>query len=517
MKLNIKGLLIILILLNASQISLTKNISHSYLKVKLANKKTSKNNKSRTTSKANLNTFRKSNTSNKLVWDDWINLDLLLPIAFLKGLCSEISVLSFLSQYLELILTKDVTKFAQNFACKNLSTEALNKVMGDPSKFTQTAGGLKPAAPITTEDLTKSDLKTFTTDVKSYSTKQLKLFITDIWNSSFTTTKVEEKKEEEAIKNIEVSKDSACKTVEMIDTTKTDEVLKYITDNNEANKVEVTKENSTDKKFHFTVKVYTQFSNLETKIKDLKKELAQEVENVHLDCLKEDSEEKILKLTSDDTDEEAYVYVPESNRNFELDFYELKVISGIDLNEKINETYKSKNDCKQVLIDYYNKKVSNKTDIETQKAACIKRRRKGDKVEEASQNGFKELLSKLFKFTLNFIKEVAKCVVISFITGLLVKGIMFLFGLIANLLSAGAVMAFKVLWYFGNMCYYLISAYRIDDEKEKDNAKLTKAKRTKAEKYGSATANLIKMILSVLNLSKKKFNKFMMRRKLSKK
>jgi len=516
MKLNIKGLLIIFILLNASQISLTMNISHSYLKVKLANKKTSKNNKSTTTSKANLNTFRRSNTSNKLVWDDWTNLDLLLPIAFLKGLCSEISVLSFLVQYLELILTNDLKKFAQNFACKNLSTEALNKVMGDPSKFIETAGGLKPATKITTESLAKSDLKTFTTDVKSYSTKQLKLFITDIWNNSFTsTTKEEEKNEEEAIKNIEVSKDSACKTVEKIDTTKTDDVLKYITDNNEAIKVEVTKEKSTDEKFHFIVKVYTQFSNLETKINNLNKDLAQEVENVHLDCLKEDSEEKILNFS--DAVKKADVKVPETKRDFELDFYELKVISDIDLNDKINETYKSQNNCKQVLLDYYNKKVSNKTDIETQKASCIKRRRKGGKVEEASQNGFKELLSKLFKFTLNFIKEVAKCVVISFITGLLVKGIMFLFGLIANLLSAGAVMALKVLWYFGNMCYYLISAYRIDDEKEKDNAKLTKAKRTKAEKYGSATANLIKMILSVLNLSKKKFNKFMMRRKLSKK
>jgi hypothetical protein len=265
------------------------------------------------------------------------------------------------------------------------------------------------------------------------------------------------------------------------------------------------------------------FLILSTKIGSIKTEIEVEAREVYKNCLEDKAFSKILILNQNEENrvitqlekkqgnEKCFIKITSSatwNKNtneYETGLMSSDITCMNKLNSSLIETKKIFTDvCKPALKEYYTNKKNEIADIEKQKAACEE---KNKKPETTNKPGV-ALLPRLFNFILEFLKKVAKCVAIGFMAGLLSLGVKILVSIMVQILSSGAITVLKIVWYVGRSLYYLRKAWLIDDTKKfKNNDEKVKVMREKAETYGIAVGNIIKIALSTLGISLKKFRK----------
>jgi len=115
-------------------------------------------------------------------------------------------------------------------------------------------------------------------------------------------------------------------------------------------------------------------------------------------------------------------------------------------------------------------------------------------------------LVKLYSFTINFLKKIGECIILSFVKDVIKAGITAIVNFLSQFLTGGLITVFKAVWYLGKFTYYIAKALDTDYTRGTDQEK-NKAKQTVANYYGKATGSFINIGLSIIALAKKKILK----------
>ena len=475
MKLNSKGLILILILLSASHVTFTKEISSLSRRIKFR-----KSNSKRFYNSKVFSTNKKSQTSNKqYIESDWSSTDYLLPIAFLKGLLSQFDSTEKIAKYLEYLLLD-----YRDIPVKIICEKAIKKIFGEKEKDT-------PDNEFIDQAVGDMDFK----DIFSINT------ILGLFQSSSN--------QNEAIINIgnlchyelRFYNDGIDSIISHID------ILLYKEDYKNKNNFELSGHYINWFKFStfykYDLSIISEFEKINEIIPSLSDEIIDELKFVHLTCLKQSAIDKILEanikiynLTNGITDTIFYKFTELMDVNkFNIELTTTQNIRDhVDLEDPlmIKECYTS-------VKKYYSDK---KKDVELMKKTPQKC--------TSDQYDINNIISILLKFTYKFIKKTIICIKDSFLAEISTFVISKLVKIILAVITGWS--AFKFIWYLGKFTFYLIYALNM-------NAFNKGLKRERAEKFGISLGSLWNAIKSYLSMgiidSKKRFKK-MRKHKLNK-
>ena len=550
MKLNIKGIFLILILLNSLTISVSKEVSHVLKKLKygnkkLRNKKTSnlnKRNKRRTLVKKN-----KHKTSAKdVVLADWNDAQYLLPVAFLKGVTSQFTALKKVTEVLEIILApKDTTsliKELNKFVCQIVAKKGQTFLNSATDEFKKT---IKDKMELDTKEteivdaIVKADeTKELTKDV---ATKAFNLgkYVIKLFGKNKTDSEEEEKVKVDKKIVVDENLDlctfdftkykvlDICDLIIIVDGIKTEDEIKF--DNKELlNSEKYAQEGFNNSQNKFVIEIKSPLFTAKNQITTISDDGQKEFREVYFDCLYEKIKTKIQEfneeLRTDYEDKIGYSCGISISSKPVWD-EEKKSFSGAMTSQYANcnsEFYflfgKSKlpnmyiEECKLVLKKYLSEKKLEISNAEQKKKECEAQKKQDEPVKKETL----KLIPTLYNYFKQFLVMFGTCIIVSFLETLLAKGIEFVLYILANLLSSGLAMAIKVTWYIGKTIYYLWKALTIDDTKG-DKKDITKAKREIAESIGITVASIAKIVMTMANIpTKRKNHKKHFKRRFSK-
>lgn len=488
MKFNIKGLYLILILLSASHISFSTEISRSNKRSML--KKTNTKNKFKfknfSHKRASNKSKKRSKTNSKLSREDWLNPKDLLPVAFLKGVCSQFDSLEKVENMLDYTLEPEkLEKESVDFVCDKMD----DKLVKGTFKKDEKEGEKKTKK--------KSKLKKFRAGDKATNlvanifddfkkcTGDAKIPLGNFVNNK----QIVFPKDEINLIIAELKKPSNTKNIELKEQTLSFAILN-------------------DRK-EYDILGTTQFLNIKKSVPNLSEEAAKELKYVHLNCLRDFVLDKILEVNKAESDVNKFIKLLDEKLKEDELYIE---VSSVEKTNKI-EQLKSKistNDCINSLKKYYENK---KKDLEEMEKTGKVEAPKNSKENQAD---LENILSVLTQFAYNFFKKVINCVSDSAVAEISQLDFKKLIEVAVNILSG--LSTIKIIWHLGKFSYYLInaaisavktSAMSVIPGRKDESAevKLKKAKRENAIEYGKAIGSLFNAVLSAIGLSRRKFRK----------
>ena len=510
MKFDIKGIFLILILLSSSSITFSKEISHASRRAKLR-KSFSKNKVkfTRFSHKRVRTSKKKSNevkpATGKLTKEDWLSPKDLIPIAFLKGLCTQFESLTKVEEVIDYVLDPErLQKEAVDFVCNKINTKLV----------TGTFTGKDAGKPVNAKEkiVAALDSKTRKSKFKKFRTGENAIIIVQDAFNDFKKCTGEYKILLGGIagKSVSYSKDE----IELI--------LAEINKPNQIKNVEIKEQTFTfailnDRK-EYDINGKTQFLNIKKAVPTLSDDAANEVKYVHLECLKDFVLDKILEINKAESDEEKYIKILDEKLNDDDLYIE---VSSVEKTDKI-EQLKSKttsNECIGVVKKFYEHKKKEIVEMEKIKLEEAAKPTKEGTLE------LENLVSILFEFAYNFLKKVVTCVSDATIAEISQFALTKLVEISIKIITGLA--AIKILWYLGKFTFFIINAAatvlkpfsRPPPEKkagepekkvveeEDEETQLRNAKREKGMEFGKAIGSLFNAILSAVGLTRRRFKK----------
>ena len=468
MKLNIKSIFLIIILLTSSQISLCKEISHATRRNKLGKAKSNKSFSSkRFFNKKTLKKSKRSKTSSKITADDWNNVDYLLPLLFLKGVCDEIEALEEIGKYIGFLVNP--VGSIQDHICEQITEEvAHDTFIKDNTKFTVT---INPITKLSGVESEREKIKTDIMNLFKNTGGNEKLEVTKLCSQEPKTYPIDEINS--IIKEIQKSNNQEIK----------------LTENWFSFAI-------LDDRKEYEIKASTKFKDIKDNLPNISDESVKEIKSVHLTCLRQFFLDKILAINKAESDSKNYIKVLKDELNDD-DF--LIEVSSVEKSNKIDLLKKEiKNDkCIKSTERYYQKKKNDLNTMKKNTSLCPNSNK---------QSSLTDLVSKLFEFTLNFIKSVITCVADSLLSKLTTMLLKKIIGIVVSIIGLAG---FKILWYLGKFAYFLFNTFTNNDEDTGlKNEEKKEKKREKAENYGKAVGSLYNAIMSFTGLEKRKNKRF---------
>lgn len=488
---NIKGLLLIFLIINSSFLTLCTELKVSRKAKRLTFRKSKK---------------AKSKSHTKMEWSEWADLNLKLPIAFAYGFCDEFEVLGTVAKVLKVLLGAEA---AADVVCDLITDEIpAYKYEGDTEST-------KLAKDIGT--FTGSRLNDFVKDSWDNSEKEVEGEAVSGENTNEMCAKLDEINNENAKTEAIISYFSTTKLDDVTFEKTVDEVPEEQGENEDYVSSSLRPKRA---RADLTFDVNPTISPDTLKIKEfVKNELRQCIESKIIATKVAYNKEQDKKTIRRNERHCNAILFERSARldtgKLEFKNYYLEGATRDTILTYCNQEFVSEKIVKSTIVNACFTSLKN---TYTLKKSQLKINSAQDEISDlktkcASKENAGPVLVRLLKFVWVFLKGLAKCLVISLLTGLLIKGIKVVLGKLIELLTGGLLTVAKVLWYLGKFMYYLMKAMLNDEGQGKNQAKQIAAKREKAENYGRALASVINIILSIAakkkraNSMKKKMRK----------
>ena len=483
MKLINKGVILILILLSASHVSFSKEITNLHKRIKYGKTNSRKNFKFKAFSKnASSNKFIRTMVSNKS-FRDWFNIDYLLPIAFLKGVFSQFESTEDIEKYLGYIL--DPINAPRDIMCNYLKKKIVDKTFGkDDDNEKKKDNFINNQVQEFKADELLSQKNILTLFANSYAEEKDNFVnISNLCNNN---------------NDLSIYNNGVDKIIEFIKNKL--EKDEFIKNNISLKKQTLSSFFSFDGFDRYELNMFTEFEDIKDNISSLRDDLVEEIKFVHLNCFKQYALDKILEanetiyyLTDDDVNSIFYDRKKVESNNFKIDLKSMTKIENYLYLDGLNISKK----CLNTVLKFYQDKKKDLNTMQTNSTKCNT---------EVMNNydGFSYFVSKLFWYAVKFIKELIVCIKDSLLAQITTIAIS---SIVKSLLSFFTGWStFKFIWYLGKSIYYLISALNVDDYNKK-------YKREKAEKLGISIGSLINGLKGWFGMGKRRFKKLSKRMK----